>query len=140
MPYSTSLVRSLRKAVKVYLFNWAEVPAEDARFENVVALHLHKAVSLWNARGEAKVSLRYLRDREKHEVDFVLVEKEKPICLIECKLSETTLAPSLVRYQEKLRVPTAIQLVASSGICRKIRTDAGTAWVISADRWIACLP
>jgi predicted AAA+ superfamily ATPase len=140
MPYSRSLARAIRKTVKVYLFDWSEVPGEAARFENLVALHLHTAVSLWNARGEAKTSLRYLRDREKREVDFVVTEKERPVCLIECKLSETTLAAQLVQFQEKLRVPVAIQLVASPGICRKITTDAGSAWVISADRWLANLP
>jgi hypothetical protein len=140
MPYSRSLTRALRKAVKVYLFDWSEVPGEAARFENLVALHLYKAVSLWSARGEAKTSLRYLRDREKREVDFVVTEKERPVCLIECKLSETTLAPQLVQFQEKLRVPVAVQIVAPPGICRKITTDAGSAWIISADRWLGSLP
>lgn len=140
MPYSTSLTRALRKAVKVYLFDWSEVPGEAARFENLVALHLYKAVSLWSARGEAKTSLRYLRDREKREVDFVVTEKERPVCLVECKLSETTLAPQLVQFQEKLRVPIAVQVVATPGICRKIKTDAGSAWIVSADRWLGSLP
>jgi len=140
MPWSRSLARAIRKAVKVYLFDWFEVPGEAPRFENVVALHLHKAVSLWNARGEAKAALRYVRDREKREVDFVVADREKPFCLVECKLSDTSLSPHLLRFQEMLRAPVAVQLVASPEICRKMKTDVGTAWVVSADRWLAGLP
>jgi predicted AAA+ superfamily ATPase len=140
LPYSKSLSRAIQKAVKVYLFDWSEVPGEPARFENTVALHLHKAVSLWNARGEAKTAVRYLRDREKREVDFVITEKNKPVCLVECKLSETTVAAQLLQFQEKLGVPVAVQVVATPGVCRKIRTETGVAWVISAERWLRTLP
>jgi hypothetical protein len=140
MPWSRSLARAIRKMVKVYLFDWSEIPGEAARFENVVALHLHKAVTLWNARGEAKAALRYARDREKREVDFVITDREKPVCLVECKLTDTSPSPHLLRFQESLRAPVAVQLVATPGTCRKMRTGVGTAWVISADRWLAGLP
>ncbi len=72
LPYSTSLTRALRKASKVYLFDWSEVLQESLRLENMVALHLCKAAATWNARGEGHVAVRYLRDREKDEVDFVI--------------------------------------------------------------------
>ena len=139
-PYSTSLTRALRKASKVYLFDWAEVPEEPMRFENLVALHLHKAVSIWNAGGEAAAGVHYLRDKEKHEVDFVLTDKGRPFCLVECKLSDTTVHPPLAYYQNKLGAPVAVQLVGKTGVCRKIKGDAGTVWVISADRWLSALP
>jgi hypothetical protein len=140
LPYSTSLTRALRKASKVYLFDWSEVPEESLRLENMVALHLQKAVMTWNARGEGRVAVRYLRDREKDEVDFVITERDRPICLVECKLSETSPHPALVSYQRKLKVPVAVQLIGTQGICRKLTTDAGILWVISADRWLRALP
>ena len=34
----------------------------------------------------------------------------------------------------------AVQLVGRRGICRKLTTDAGILWVISADRWLRALP
>jgi predicted AAA+ superfamily ATPase len=140
LPYSTSLTRALRKASKVYLFDWSEVPEESLRLENMVALHLHKAAATWNARGEGHVAVRYLRDREKNEVDFVITERNRPICLVECKLSETTPHPALVSYQRRLKVPVVVQLVGRHGICRKLTTEAGILWVISADRWLRALP
>lgn len=139
-PYSTSLARALRKETKVYLYDWVEVGEESFRFENMVALHLHKAVQTWRAMGEGDIGLHYVRDKEKREVDFLLTEKKRPVCLVECKLSDTDLAPALSHYQDRLGVPTAVQLVHQSGVCRKTSQAGATQWVVSADRWLGVLP
>ncbi len=139
-PFTGSLARTLRKESKAYLYDWVEVPQESFRFENMVALHLHKAVQTWRAMGEGDIGLHYVRDKEKREVDFLLTEKNRPICLIECKLSDTALSPALTYYQDKLRVPTAVQLVHAGGLCRKTSRAGAVQWVISADRWLDMLP
>ena len=139
-PFTARVSRALRKETKVYLFDWVEIEKEGIRFENLVALHLLKAVRLWQAQGEGTLSLNFIRDKEKREVDFVLSEKGKPLCLIECKASDEELAPSLVYFQKKLGVPVAVQLVHKSGVCQKRRIQGMTQWVISADRWLALLP
>jgi uncharacterized protein len=140
LPHSRALERAIRKAAKVYLFDWTEVPDAAAQFENLVALHLLKAVSLWTATGDAKTSLRFVRDRQGREVDFVILEKERPICLVECKLADPTLSPQLSYFQEKLRAPHAVQVVGVPGICRKLRAPGGDCWIVSADRWLRALP
>ena len=139
-PFTTRVARALRKEAKVYLFDWAEVEDESIRFENLVALHLLKAVRLWQARGDKTLSLNFIRDKEKREVDFVLSDRGRPVCLIECKASEKELAPSLVYFQNRLSVPTAVQLVHTPGVCQKRRAQGMTQWVISADQWLALLP
>ena len=139
-PFTGSLARTLRKESKVYLYDWVEVPQESFRFENMAALHLHKAVQMWRAMGEGDIGLHYVRDKDKREVDFLLTEKNRPICFIECKLSDTVLSPALTYYQDKFQVPTAVQLVHSSGLCRKTTRAGATQWVISADRWLDMLP
>jgi uncharacterized protein len=139
-PFTGRLARTLRKESKVYLFDWVEVEQESSRFENLVALHLLKAVRLWKAMGEVDIGLNYIRDKEKREVDFVLSEKGKPFYLIECKTSEENLSPSILRFQQKLRVPVAIQLLHKPGVCKKMKTQGLTQWVISADRWLTTLP
>lgn len=139
-PFTTRVARTLRKEAKVYLFDWAEVEDESVRFENLVALHLLKAVRLWQARGDKTLSLNFIRDKEKREVDFVLSDRGRPMCLIECKTSEQALAPSLVHFQNRLKVPTAVQLVHTPGVCQKRRAQDMTQWVISADQWLALLP
>lgn len=139
-PFTGSLARTLRKETKAYLYDWVEVPEESFRFENMVALHLHKAVRTWRAMGEGDIRLHYVRDKEKREVDFLLTERNRPVCLIECNLTDSTLSPALTYYQEKLKVPTAVQLVRAGGLCRKTARAGAAQWVISADRWLDLLP
>ena len=139
-PFSGRLARTLRKESKLYLFNWVEIENEGFRFENLVALHLLKATRIWKATGEAHLDLNYIRDKEKREVDFVLSEKGRPFCLIECKVSGESLSPGLIYFQKKLKVPHAFQVVHQPGICKKLRTEGLTQWVISADRWLSALP
>jgi predicted AAA+ superfamily ATPase len=134
-PFTGRLARTLRKESKVYLFDWVEVEQES-----FVALHLLKAERLWKAMGDVPIGLNYIRDKEKREVDFILSERGEPFCLIECKASEEDLSPSLLYFQRKLLVPFAIQLLHRADICKKMKREGATQWVISADRWLATLP
>ena len=82
-------LRAVKKQAKHYHFDWSLVPDQAARFENFVAAHLLKWVHfLFDTEGR-EVELRYFRDVDGREVDFVLVEQKKPITLVECKLSDT---------------------------------------------------
>lgn len=139
-PFAGSLARALRKERKAYLYDWADIPGEGPRFENLVALHLLKAVSLWNAAGGRGVSLHYVRDTQKREADFLLMEGKSVLCLVECKLSDVEPDPALLYFQRALKAPCAVQLTAKSGVCRKLRRDGRAFWVVSADRWLALLP
>jgi len=67
-------------------------------------------------------------------------EKGRPFCLIECKVSELSLNPNLIYFQKKLNVPHAFQVVHQSGVCKKLRAEGLTQWVISADQWLSALP
>jgi uncharacterized protein len=129
----------LQKQAKLYLWDWADVEDEGARFENLVALHLLKAVRTWTQVGEASLDLSYARDKQKREVDFVIVEKNRPRVLVECKLSDTTLSPHLLAFQDALDVPHAVQLVQQSGVARHTTIGKRSQWVVSADRWLAGL-
>ena len=50
-PYASSRGRTLRKETKAYLYDWMEVENEGSRFENLIAVHLLKAVRIWHAMG-----------------------------------------------------------------------------------------
>ncbi|MBI1883145.1 MAG: ATP-binding protein [Chlamydiae bacterium] len=139
-PFTGSLKRSLRKEPKIYLYDWVEVPQEGYQFENVVALHLFKAVELWKATGEGNISLHYLRDKEKREVDFVIAEKNRPICLIECKTSDGPLSPSLLYFQKQMSIDVAIQIVHQKGIFKKTRENGELQWIVSAHHLLSLLP
>ncbi|MCU0241977.1 MAG: AAA family ATPase [Vicinamibacteria bacterium] len=140
LPYSRSLDRAIRKSTKVYLFDWTEIDDAAVRLENLIALHLLKAVSLWAATGEGKTTLNFVRDREGREADFLILENNRPLCLIECKYKDVNASPNLIHFQQRLKAPHAIQLIAQPGICRKIRTDSGALWILSADRLLRALP
>jgi predicted AAA+ superfamily ATPase len=138
-PYTASLSRTLRKEQKAYLFDWAELEDPGARFENLVALHLRKAVDTWRSLGEGECSLSYIRDKEKREVDFVLLQRRRPVCLIEAKRADIQPSSHLMYFQDRLGLP-AVQLVHAPGVLRRLRRGKHILWVASADRWLSCLP
>ena len=84
---------------------------DGARAENLVACHLLKAVETWTDLGFGHFELRYLRDKQKREVDFLVVRDRKPWFLIEVKLSEKTLSSSLAYFQAQVKAPHAFQVV-----------------------------
>jgi predicted AAA+ superfamily ATPase len=134
-PYAKKISHSLHKQQKMYLWDWAEVKNPGARFENLVAGHLLKACAYWSQLGLGKSELYYLRTREGQEVDFVLVIDQKPVLLIEAKLSDTQVSPTLLSYSKLLQIP-GVQLIEKSGHY----SQHGSCAIISADRWLGCLP
>lgn len=101
--YSKRLARSLKKEKKVYLYDWAEVRDPGARFENLVALHLKKAVHACREMNGDDLKLHYLRDKEKREVDFLILKEDKPWMLLETKLSPDPAPSALAYYAERLK-------------------------------------
>ena len=102
----------------------------------MVANHLLKAVHCWTDLGYGEFELRYLRDKEQREVDFVITESRRPVALFECKLTDTTPSKALVHYAQLLGNIPAIQLVRTPGV------DAGTRGfrAMAAARFLASLP
>ncbi len=115
-PYHKSLARSIRKEQKLYLWDWSQVESQGARFENMVASHLLKAVQAWTDLGYGEYGLWYWRNKEREEVDFIITNRRKPIALFECKLSDTRIQRSLLDLSKTLGDIPAIQLVAQPGV------------------------
>lgn len=88
-PYSKRIPRSLKREGKVYLWDYGAVTNEAARFENLVALHLLKTCHFWTDTGEGEFDLFFLRDKEKREIDFLIVRDGKPWLPVEVKMSES---------------------------------------------------
>lgn len=109
-PYSARMTRAVRKEQKLYLWDYSAIDDDGARFENAVASHLLKSVHTWTDLGYGEYDLRYFRDRDGNEVDFVLTDRRRPVALFECKLRDTAPSASLVRLGEKLGIP-CVQLV-----------------------------
>ncbi|MEK6623717.1 MAG: ATP-binding protein, partial [Bdellovibrionota bacterium] len=111
-PYSKNLCRAIVKAPKVYFFDNGEVLNDDgAKFENLVANHLLKRLHFLQDSTGDKYELNYVRDKQGHEIDFLIVRNRKPMMLIEAKLSDATRSNSMYYFQEKLKVTKCLQLV-----------------------------
>lgn len=113
-PFGAPKIKAVKKARKHYHFDWSLVPERAQRFENLVACHLLKWVHFREDTEGFRTELRYFRDIEGREVDFVVVENGKPVLFVECKMSDREVSPAL-RYL-KARFP---------------KTDA---WQVSLDR------
>ena len=110
-PWFKNVSRALRKEPKWFLRDWSGVDDDGARAETFVACHLLKAVEGWTDLGFGDFELRYLRDKQKREVDFLVVRDRKPWFLVEAKLSDTHLSSSLAYYQQQTKAPHAFQVV-----------------------------
>ncbi len=110
-PWFTNVARSLRKEPKYFLWDWSATVDEGARAENMVASALLKATHLWTDRGLGEFQLCFLRDKQKHEVDLVVIRDGAPWFLVEVKHSAAArLSPTLTRFQEQLGAPHAFQV------------------------------
>jgi len=87
-PFGAPRIRAVKKEQKHYQFDWTLVPDPGLRFENLVAAHLLKWVHFQQDTQGRDLELRYFRDVDGREVDFVLVERKAPVALVECKWSE----------------------------------------------------
>lgn len=110
-PWFKNVTKSLRKEPKWFLRDWSGVADDGARAETLVACHLLKAVEGWTDLGLGTYELRYLRDKLKREVDFVVVRDGKPWFLVEVKKADANLSPALARFQAETGADHAFQVV-----------------------------
>ncbi|MGB7903838.1 MAG: AAA family ATPase, partial [Steroidobacteraceae bacterium] len=110
-PWFKNVAKALRKEPKWFLRDWSGLEDEGARAETMVACHLLKALEGWTDLGFGEFELRYVRDKQKREVDFLSVRNRKPWFLVEAKLADTRLSPALAYFQGQTKAPHAFQVV-----------------------------
>ena len=113
LPFGSPKIKAVRKARKHYHFDWSLVPDPGARFENLVASHLLKWLDFREDTEGCRTELRYFRDVEGREVDFVAVENGKPILLVECKSSNHDVSQALRYLKARFPATDAWQVAAS---------------------------
>lgn len=96
-PFGSVKIKAVKKEQKHYHFDWNVVKDPGGRFENLVACHLLKWVHFLHDTQGRDMELRYFRDVNKREVDFVVTENRKPMMFVECKLDDGQIADGL-RY------------------------------------------
>ena len=114
-PYGPSKVRAIKKEQKLYLFDWTQVEDKGIRFENMVASHLLKFCHFLEDTGGEKMELRFLRDTDKREVDFVVLKNKRPMFAVECKSAHGPLSTHIKYFRERTSIPQFYQVHLQSG-------------------------
>jgi uncharacterized protein len=105
LPFGSPRIKAVKKARKHYQMDWSLVGDPAARFENLVASHLLKWTHFREDSEGYRMELRYFRDIEGREVDFVVTQDSEPVLLVECKASSRD--PSAELRYLKARFPRA---------------------------------
>ena len=137
--WTEKVSRSIQKERKYYLWDYPRIKDLSARFENMVAAELWRAVTLWNDMGYGSFSLHFIRNKEKQEVDFLIANNREPFLLIEAKMSDAQPSKSLVTFQRALNVP-AVQLTNAGDTFRLIPNGKNNILIAPAYQWLSQLP
>ncbi len=136
-PFATRLKRSVLKELKYYFWDWGLLEDQGKRFENFIAVQLQRAVSAWNEWGKGDYRLMYVRTKDGREVDFIITEKDKPYLLVECKVNEKNLAPNLVYFKDRIKVPIAFQVINEAAYLKQVERGI---FIVGRDRFLQILP
>ncbi len=112
-PFGAPGINAIKKAQKHYHFDWSLVPDPAARFENLVASHLLKWVHYRQDTEGLDLELRYLRDTDGREVDFVITNRDQPELFVECKWSDASLGRAIHHARRKFPDCPAWQISAT---------------------------
>ncbi len=138
-PYAKSLPRAIKKEGKLYLWDWSEIENDALRFENLVALHLLKYCHYLTDTGFGNFDLRYLKNKEKKEIDFLLLKDNKPWLPIEVKLNKDKLSDNWRVFLPRIRCSHGIQVVNKPGVFKIIKQDTYRILIISAEEFLRYL-
>jgi hypothetical protein len=109
-PYGVPRIRAVKKERKLYLWDWSSVSDRAARFENLVASQLLKYCHLAEDAEGHRMELRYLRDTDRREVDFVVMRDRRPVFAVECKTGERSISKSVGYFAERTPIPHFYQV------------------------------
>jgi predicted AAA+ superfamily ATPase len=102
-PFGSKPLRAVKKERKHYHYDWTVVADSGKRFENLVAMHLLKWIHYREDTEGRDVVLKYFRDIDGRETDFVVEEDGIPRIFIEAKLGDAEIGKG-VKYL-KTRFP-----------------------------------
>jgi predicted AAA+ superfamily ATPase len=131
-PWYKNITRSIKKENKLYFYDWSNVPEAGCRFENLLAVSLIKMAVRLTEIGLGSFEIMHIRNKEKQEVDFVLVKNGKPVALFEAKESDSDISKAGLYFGKQLSVPY-FQIVRR---CLKAEVFPGNCAVIPATNFL----
>ena len=112
-PFGAPTIRAVKKEQKHFHYDWTLVQDKGGRFENFVALHLLKWVHYEIDTKARDLDLRYFRDVDGREVDFIITENGEPLYAIEVKWSDADISSGLKYFKNKFPGCQAWQISAT---------------------------
>jgi len=112
-PFGAPKIRAVKKEQKHYQFDWTLVAKDGPRFENMVASHLLKWVHFSQDSEGRELELRYFRDTDGREVDFVVTDGRAPVFMVECKWGDQEVDRSLRYLAARFPAAKAWQISAT---------------------------
>jgi hypothetical protein len=109
-PFGAKGIRAVRKEQKLYFWDWSRVEDRGNRFENMVASHLLKYCHFVEDTEGHAMELRFIRDTDKREVDFVVLRDGRAEFAVECKSGEKSAAPAGKYFRERTDIPAFYQV------------------------------
>jgi hypothetical protein len=109
-PYGEPKIRAVKKEQKLYLWDWSQIEGAGIRFENMMACHLLKFCHFHEDVFGERMELRFIRDTDKREIDFVVLKNKKTLFAVECKLKNDNLSPHIKYMKERTKVPMFYQV------------------------------
>ncbi len=109
-PFGAPRIRAVKKERKLYLWDWSCIENPGSKFENLVASHLLKLCHFVEDTEGHRMELRFLRDTDGREVDFVVMRDRKPLFAVEAKTGEGAPSRAIRYFQERVEIPAWYQV------------------------------
>jgi len=109
-PFGAPRIRAVKKEQKLYFWDWSQTPEGGVRFENLVASQLLKYCHFIEDTQGHRMELRFIRDTDKREIDFVVLKDRKPEFAVECKSGERSVAPAINYFRARTNIPKFFQV------------------------------
>ncbi len=101
-PYSRNIARSILKEPKIYFFDNSLVTGDDGtKFENFIAVSLLKHIYARNDYEGENFELKYIRTKDKKEIDFCLINTNEIEEVIEVKNRDSNISKNLRYFCKK---------------------------------------
>ena len=104
-PFGHKKIRAVKKENKLYFWEWSRIEDPGIRFENLVACQLLKYCAFVEDTQGFGMELRFLRDTDKREVDFVVLREGLPEFAVECKLSDSKATSKFDYFKQRTNIP-----------------------------------
>lgn len=109
-PFGLPRLRAAKKEKKLYMWDWSLCEEPSARFENLVASNLLKYCHRNEDQEGDSMELKFIRDSQKREIDFVVIRNGKPEFAVECKSGDRDLSRRISYFSERTNIPSFYQV------------------------------